>query len=173
MTFEELVKRLTPKLKRITYKLNVYFSYFNDEDLYQEALMQLWQDYSAGRLNDKTDSYILQGCFFHLKNYLRKNYARINATSLEENYADSEASDLSKVLCIKDRRFCLDEINSNLIVDKINHDGLTAREKEVFLLALRGFTTREIGNKIGISHVRVVKLKKRIKEKCQKYFDFI
>ena len=70
--FEVLIKRVSPTLKRITYRLNGHFSFFNDEDLFQEALIHLWEDYQKGKIQDKTDSYILQGCHFHLKNYLRK-----------------------------------------------------------------------------------------------------
>ena len=60
MSFEELLEKITPTLKRITYRLNGHFSFFNDEDLFQEALMHLWVEFQQGKLNDKTDSYILQ-----------------------------------------------------------------------------------------------------------------
>jgi RNA polymerase sigma factor (sigma-70 family) len=43
---------------------------------------------------------------------------------------------------------------------------LNEREKVVFRLYLDGLTTRDIGTRLGISHVMVVKIKKKIKEKC-------
>ena len=83
MCFEDLLKKISPVLKRITYRLNGHYAFFNDEDLYQEALIHLWQDYQGGKLQDKTDSYILQGCYFYLKNYLRKAKIKAGWISLE------------------------------------------------------------------------------------------
>jgi RNA polymerase sigma factor (sigma-70 family) len=172
MHFEEVVKRISPKLKGIAYKLNGRFSFFNEEDLYQEALIHLWLDFKQGKLSDKTDSYILQGCYFHIKNYIRKNYDRANLISLE-NMTNEEGKifDLDNILSLEGPDSCFELINCKMLIEKINNNGLTKREKEVFCLALEGLTTREIGSRLGISHVRVVKLKGRIKDKCRKYRD--
>lgn len=172
MSFENLIKRISPTLKRITYKLNGHFSFFNDEDLYQEALMHLWLDFQAGKLSDKTESYILQSCYFHLKNYIRKNYDKVNLISLENMLnAEGEAFDLDNILSLENPESSFEFINCKMIIEKINHNGLTKREKEVFCLALEGLTTRETGSRLGISHVRVVKLKAKIRDKCKKYVD--
>ena len=48
MTFEALLKKISPTLKRITYKLNGHCAYFNNDDLFQEAVLHLWQDYNKG-----------------------------------------------------------------------------------------------------------------------------
>lgn len=167
--FEDTVKRIAPVLKRITYRLNGHFSFFNEEDLFQEALLRLWQDFNYGKLNDKTDSYILQGCYFYLKNYLRKNYDKANLIRLD-NLREGEDSDLGEILSLKDPYPYFDAIHCKMLEEEIKNNGLTKREKEVFSLALEGLTTREIGNRLGISHVRVVKLRNKIKEKCKKRF---
>lgn len=134
--------------------------------------MHLWQDFRKGKLDDKTDSYILQGCYFHLKNYIRKNYDKAKLISLENmTNQEGELFDLDNILSLENRQACLDLINCKMLIEKINNNGLTKREKEVFCLALEGLTTREIGNKLGISHVRVVKLRSKIKDKCKKYTD--
>jgi RNA polymerase sigma factor (sigma-70 family) len=172
MCFEDLIKKFSLKLKRITYKLNGHFSFFNDEDLYQEALIHLWLDFKKGRLSDKTDSYILQGCYFHLKNYIRKNYDKANLISLENiTNEEGEVFALDNILSLENPHSCFEIINCKMLIEKINNNGLTEREKEVFCLALEGLTTREIGSKLGISHVRVVKLRAKIKDKCRKYKD--
>jgi len=171
MCFEELVKKLSPTLKRITYKLNGHFSSFNHEDLYQEALMHLWSEFSAGKLADKTDSYILQGCYFYLKNYIRKNYDKVFVLSLEQKLDSEEGKDLGEILPLKRADSCFEEVHSNIVIEQIMNNGLTSREKEVFILALEGLTAREIGGRLGISHVRVVKLRSSIKEKCSKHLD--
>jgi len=174
MPFESLIKRISPTLKRIAYKLNGRFSFFNEDDLYQEALIHLWLSFKQGRLSDKTDSYILQGCYFHLKNYIRKNYDKANLISLEKlANREGEDFDLDSVLNLKNTESCFDFVNCKMLVERINNNGLTKREKEVFCLALEGLTTREIGGRLGISHVRVVKLKSKIKDKSRKYVDFL
>jgi len=42
------------------------------------------------------------------------------------------------------------------------NNGFSKREKDVFGLLLEGYTVREAGGKLGISHVMVVKLKNKI-----------
>src|SRR3989338_8897915 len=98
MDFEVLVKKLSPTLKRITYKLNGHFTFFNDEDLFQEALIHLLQDFRAGRLQDKTDSYILQGCYFHLKNYIRKVNERPNVISFDASLGANDEATVKDIL---------------------------------------------------------------------------
>src|SRR3989338_3784826 len=166
-TFEGLVKKLSPTLKRITYKLNGHFSFFNDEDLFQEALLHLWLDFQAGKLDDKTDSYILQGCYFHLKNYLRKTQSKARLISLD-SFADEDNAALEEILSLDNKGSCFDYLDNKMLVEDIQNNGLTEREREVLSLCLEGMTVREIGERLGISHVRVVKLKNRIRAKCKK-----
>lgn len=166
MTFEELVKKISPTLKRITYRLNGHFSFFNDEDLYQEALVHLWLDFKEGKLQDKTDSYILQGCYFHLKNHLRKVRDKVRIVSMD-TLVDGEGADLEEILCLEHPRASFEELDSQMLSERIQNSGLTLREKEILSLCMEGMTVREIGRRLGISHVMVVKLKKKIQEKSQ------
>ncbi len=53
--FDDVLKRISPKLKRITKKLDGYYSFIDDDDLFQEALIYLWNNFNAGKLIDKTD----------------------------------------------------------------------------------------------------------------------
>ncbi|MCX5703357.1 MAG: hypothetical protein NT066_02530, partial [Candidatus Omnitrophica bacterium] len=125
MPFESLIKRISPTLKRITYKLNGHFSFFNDEDLYQEALIHLWQDFREGKLDDKTDSYILQGCHFHLKNYIRKNYDKAKLLSLENmTNEEGETFGLDNILSLENPQSCFEFINSKMLIEKFNNNGL-------------------------------------------------
>ena len=174
MGFECLLGRISHTLKRIAYKLGTRFCLFDNEDLYQEALVHLWLKFKEGELADKTDSYILQGCYFHLKNYMRKHYEKFNLVSLDKlPNAQGETMELDNILNLESRESASELINCNLLTERINNDGLTKREKEVFHLALEGLTAREIGARLGISHVRVIKLRSRIKEKSRKYVDFL
>ncbi|MEK6727819.1 MAG: sigma-70 family RNA polymerase sigma factor [Candidatus Omnitrophota bacterium] len=173
MTFEELVKKLTPKLKGITHKLNGRFTFFNDEDLFQEALINLWQDFRDGTLDDKTDSYILQGCYFHLKNYIRMQKLRTPLVSLEVAAGDEEGLSLKDTLWLQDERskYYFDYLNDKLLADAIHNNGFTKREKAVLIFCAEGLTTRAIGKRLGVSHVMVVKLISRIRGKCKKYLE--
>lgn len=170
-TFESLVKRISPTLKRITYRLNGHFSFFNDEDLFQEALIHLWVDFQENKLQDKTDSYILQGCHFHLKNYLRKVRPKMKTISLELLINDEEDRNSGEALLLegRDSQNAVDNLNNKLLVEAIRNNGFGRREKDILSFYSQGLTTRAIGQKLGISHVRVIKLMRRIKDKCRKY----
>ena len=98
VTFEQLVKRLSPKLKGISYKVHWAGYFFNNEDLYQEALLHLWKQYKAGTLSDKTDSYILQGCYFYLKNYMRTALDKVRPISLDEKASFEGESRIDSLL---------------------------------------------------------------------------
>ena len=117
MDFRELTSRISRKLKGIACKLNGHPSFLNEEDLYQEAMVHLWLDCQGGKLTDKTDSYILQSCYFHLKNYLRKNYDKARLVSLE-NSADEEGKELNldNILSLGRPESSFELINAKLLI---------------------------------------------------------
>ena len=163
--FEEMIGKLSPILRRITHKLNGHFTFFDDDDLFQEALEHLWIAYKDGNLSDKTDSYVLQGCYFHLKNYIRKAMDRAKLTSLNSVIGE-EGSTIEDLLMVEDHSI-VDAVDSAMLAERIHMSGLSKKEEEVLRLSLEEMTVREIGRKMGISHVMVIKLKKRVKIKCE------
>lgn len=163
--FEYLMKRLSPTLRRISHRLNGRFTFFNDDDLCQEALAHLWVLSQDGRLSDKTDSYILQGCYFHLKNYIRTHMDKVNMISMETPI-DEDGTMIKDLLASQDTSI-FDNIEENALREAVKENKLTAREKEVLDMSLSGLTTREMGSKLNISHVAVVKIRKKIKNKCR------
>ncbi len=166
MSFEILVKKLSPTLKRITGKLNGHFSFVDDQDLYQEALIHLWSHFKVGELDDKTDSYVLQGCYFHLKNYIRKTQDSAVLLSLN-SIPDEDGPRLEEMLTAK-ALASYDEAEGNLQIEAVAGSGITQREKDVLFFCLEGMTTREIGKKLGISHVSVIKIRNKIREKYER-----
>ena len=163
--FENRLKRLSPTLRRITHKLNGHFSFFDDDDLYQEALERLWVWSKNGEFSDTSDSYLLQGCYYHLKNYLRKTLDKNKLVSLS-SIIDEEGSTLEKFLAYEDKAPA-DSAAEVLLAGELASARLTGREKSVLKYSLDGLTIREIGSRLGVSHVMIVKLKKRIMIKCK------
>jgi RNA polymerase sigma factor (sigma-70 family) len=173
-TFETLLKDVSVTLRRISYRagMQARSPALQAEDLYQEAVLFLWNRYMQGAWEHKTRSYILQGCYFHLKNFLRTHMDKASLTSLEAcvGSGDTECS-LEDILSEKTVPSAFDTVNASLIIEAINNNGLTDREKQVFRLSLSGLTVREIGSRLGVSHVRVVKLRKTMQEKCRTHLD--
>jgi RNA polymerase sigma factor (sigma-70 family) len=172
MPYEKLLDKLSLVLKRITYKLSRQFLSFSAQDLFQEASLHLWQDFIEGKLNDKTDSYILQGCYFYLKNYIRKENLRYKLLSLEEACA-GEGANLEYFLEDEKAAGFFDSLNAKMVAENIRSNGLTSREKDILFLYADGLTTRDIGRRLGLSHVSIVKAMGKIREKCKKHVDEI
>jgi len=173
MTYDLLLKKIAPSLKRIAYKLSRKSPFCAYDDLYQEALIRLWENFSFGKLTDKTDSYILQGCYFHLKNYIRKNSNKAHIVSIDCGISDEDGYHglPEAVLDLRSADSLVDDTHCRMLIEQINNNGLTMQEKKVFNFALEGLTVREIGSRMGISHVRVVKLRHTIAAKCLKHFN--
>jgi len=173
MGFEELTKRLSFTVMRIAYKLNGRYRSFSHEDLYQEALLHLWNAFCAGKLVDKTDSYILQGCYFHLKNYIRKVNEKLNVISLDMPVGEEEETNLEAILNLGlgIQEDCRKGLHIKLLVESLQNNGFSPREKRILVFLKDGLTTREIGRRIGTSHVSVVKAIGRIKEKARQHLD--
>jgi RNA polymerase sigma factor (sigma-70 family) len=160
MGFGELYDRVSPRLKRIAGFYNGRGYTFDKDDLFQEMSGHLWNNFKDGAPEGLKDTYIIKGCEFHILNYMRKQREKIykvsleapineNGDTLKENIADGQES-LDK------------KVDKKMLVDYIMNNGFSKREKEVFGLLLEGYTVREAGKKIGISHVMVVKLKNRL-----------
>jgi RNA polymerase sigma factor (sigma-70 family) len=161
MSFDVVMKRISPTLRRITQKLNGHFTFMDHEDLFQESLLHLWADFQAGALNDKTDSYLLQGCYYHLKNYIRTVQDKAPLVSLG-SMVDEEAVRLEEILEAEDVA-AFDYVDGKMQVEALLESGITQRERDVLGLSMEGMTTREVGQKLGISHVAVVKFRNKLK----------
>lgn len=169
MNFEVLLKRLSPKLRRISRRLDGGHSFLNYDDLFQEAAVFLWEKWRINDVKDKTDSFLLQACFFHLKNYSRRICKKIdfNSVSLNEFIPGTEMT-FDELLISKEALNDFDSLDTKFIT-KALLGIISVRERKVFFLCSEGFTTREIGGELGISHVMVTKIKNRIRNKAKGY----
>ena len=82
-SFDTIVNALMPSIKKICTK-NRFLGCIDRDDLIQEALISLWKRFACGQLRDKTISYVLKGCYFHIQNYIRTHKVRCDIKSLDE-----------------------------------------------------------------------------------------
>ncbi|MDD5281500.1 MAG: sigma-70 family RNA polymerase sigma factor [Candidatus Omnitrophica bacterium] len=174
MSFEELHKKLSPTIKRIAYRLNGHYRSFNHDDLYQEATIHLWGSFLKGELGDKTDSYILQGCYFHLRNYIRKINERSNIVSIDAALNSNNEATVEDILgeywACDD---CRQELHNKFLAQSIRNNGFNPVEKRLLDYFSQGLTTRDIGKRMGVSHVTIVKMTQKIRVKSQRHLDKI
>ncbi len=161
----EIINRLRYQLKAIIRKLNIKYQYIDSDDLYQEALLYLWQQYNTGKLKNKNNSYILQGCYYYLKNHIRK-YVKFKDSQINYNYYNTEKSNKeigegNKLDYPEPTSYDLDEY---LYYDEFKRD-LSFKEKALLNLRFRGLSSREIGKELGISHTMVSRMRRKIIDK--------
>lgn len=171
MQFQELSRKLSPTIKRIAYKLNGRYRTFSHEDLYQEALMHLWSNFTSEKLRNKTDSYILQGCYFHLKNYIRKVNEKTDLSLDAITCPDYDNSSFKETVIDKYQEDFRDSLDTKLLAQKIKGNGFSPKEKIVLDALSNGLTTREIGKRLSVSHVMVVRIISKIRNKSRKYIE--
>ncbi|MBI4777746.1 sigma-70 family RNA polymerase sigma factor [Candidatus Desantisbacteria bacterium] len=166
MEFTELVKKFSPYLKRLSSKVAISSRVIGQDDLYQEMLYHLWEGWKRGEFEGKNDAYIRGGCYFHLKNYLRKNTEQVNVLSLDEPL-DEKGTTLENIIPDKTTSFDV-RVDDALFIQQMKNKELTRREQEVTELLAQGYTVRDIGKRLNISHVRVLKIKENIGSKFTK-----
>lgn len=162
MNFNVLLERVSPRLKSLSRYLSRTKSAngsFGAEDIYQEMCLRLWQRFENGIPLEFNDAYIIKGCEFHARNFLRKKTDRLKPKSLDEPINDTG-------LLLKDtltgsqshHNTCF----NNILIEEMKNKTANKKEKNVFDLLMQGHTVRSIGKNLGISHVMVVKYKNRI-----------
>jgi DNA-directed RNA polymerase specialized sigma24 family protein len=89
MRFAETVEKLETKLRKIAG--NVTHNRADQDDLLQEGWVYLWEN--RKKLEDKTISYILTGCYFRFIDYLKQG-SSIDSKSRENITGDSPKFDV-------------------------------------------------------------------------------
>lgn len=160
MSFYELYKKINPRLKKAARRHNRYGLFIDEDDLYQEMCMHLWNKYGDGMPPGVNEAYAVKGCEFHILNYLRTHRDKASLMSMEQPI--NENGDTVKEI-LPDRGESVDEtVDRDIKIQEIKGNGFSEKEKEVFGLLLEGKTIREAGQELGISHVMVMKHKKNL-----------
>lgn len=169
MEFEAVYKKFYLHIIRLVRKAGNYAGLLNEEDMIQEMSIHLWHGYKDGKFQDKTDSYVIQSLWFCLKNCRRKKMNRKLSVSLDEPVTD-EGLTLKDIVPDPSPLFT-ETLENEMFIEKIRNNGLTKREKEVFNYCLQGYNLREIGRKLGISHVGVFKIRESMRRKIRLEYE--
>ena len=125
-----------------------------------------------GKLSDKTDSYILQGCYFHLKNYIRKVNERSGIISVDASLSEDSDTTMGDFLGEHwSSADCRLELHNKLLIQSIRNNGFNPREKMLLEYFSQGLTTRDIGKRLKVSHVSVLKMMRKIRQKYLHHLD--
>ncbi|HAM38311.1 MAG TPA: hypothetical protein DCP53_02760 [Elusimicrobia bacterium] len=171
MNFNDIIELVKKELEQISLRYNNYSNYVDKNDLFSEMILHLWQEWKCKKFDNKTKSYIIQSCYFYLRNYLRINEDKYKILSLDDSVNDDG---LTVKDTISDNSVpMLDVVEYDMVFQKIVNNGLSRIEKEIYKLIYNEYTVREIGKKLNISHTMVVKHKKNILKKVSKYYDFL
>src|SRR3989339_718152 len=73
MNFNDIIELVKKELEQISLRYNNYSNYVDKNDLFSEMILHLWQEWKCKKFDNKTKSYIIQSCYFYLRNYLRIN----------------------------------------------------------------------------------------------------
>lgn len=158
MDFKILLERITPALKAIARK-NVLCGFHDADDLYQQMVMYLWGRFKDGIPIGMNKAYVIKACEFYLLNFLRKGRRAPFHYSLDAPVRDTN---MTLMDTLHDKRDTLSESESSINIDLIRDKSLTAKERRVLEMLLEGYTVREIADKMGISHVMIIKYKQKI-----------
>lgn len=161
--FRELVKKFSPWIKQLASKMPTFSQSIDKDDLYQEMLFHLWERWRKGEFEDKNDAYIKGSCWFHLKNYLRKFREKAKLVSLYEPLGENGIT--LEELIPDQKPLITQKWDDAIFIQQMKEKELTRREKEVAELLSQGYTLREIGKRLGVSHVMVLKIKEKIAKK--------
>lgn len=160
MDFRILLKKITPSLKYIARK-HLLYGFYDEEDLYQEMCLYLWQNYANGLPIGINEAYVIKACEFHIQNFLRKGRPKTSISSLEGLISKGSLT-LGEILEKTDPE---SQTDYKLTVDNIKSIGLSDKERIVVSCLLKGYTVREIAKEMSCSHVMVIKHKKNIIKK--------
>jgi RNA polymerase sigma factor (sigma-70 family) len=165
MYFRMLLERITPAMRYVARK-HLLRGFYTEEDLYQEMCLYLWQNYKEGLPIGFNDAYVIKACEFHIQNFLRKGRPKAILSSLDM-IISSKGYTLADILEDKKENIS-SSTETSLTIDELKNIGLSGKEQAVLSYLLKGYTVREIGKALDISHVMVMKHKKSMIKKWRK-----
>lgn len=139
----------------IVYKLvRVYaFNHHDQEDLFQEVVLQLWRSVPAFKGDAKESTYVYQVALFAAMAWSRKETKRTDQLSVSTELQEGQ---LFKPQPVQDPRL-------DWLYDRISE--MKTVDRSLFLLLLEGYSYREIAELMGLSESNVGSRLTRLKQK--------
>lgn len=175
MNFASVSSLIEPKLRQLAVKYHRIASNLDPDDLYEEMMAHLWELWCSGALEGKTESYIVQACYFHVRNYIRMAGRNRGVLSLDDTTpvlgeGGDEGLSLSEIVA-DGAPVPYEETEGRELFETIMNNGFKPIEKEIVRCLIEGFTVREIGGRLHMSHAMVVKHKKNIAERVTRKYS--
>jgi len=85
-----------------------------------------------------------------------------------ESPIDEDGTMLEEILASSRPSYEEEEIEERTLYEEACRAGLDKRQINIIRMSMDGLTVREIGQRLGISHVAIVKSRKKIMTKCGK-----
>lgn len=166
MNFDEILNRVEKRLHFLVNKYPLPIG-IGKEDLYQEAVGNLYDKFLKGECEGKNDTYLVNSCRFALNNYIRKkrkNNSKIKIILLGELGWEIDEK-FFDIIYTRGNGF---EYNEDIYIEEIvSVAKLDLKETEVLKLLFSGFTIRQCSKNLGVSHVTILKIKNRISKKIE------
>lgn len=170
MKFTETVEKLETKLRRIAG--DVTGNKADQDDLLQEGWLYLWKN--REKLENKTISYVLKGCYFRFIDYLKQgssidSKSRENVTVVSLYYISDEGQTPLMSIISSGAEDARDVLIARDLEEQIRNR-LNAKLKETCDLLLEGYTIGEIAKELNLTHEAVRLRVKKIRTIAKEYF---
>jgi len=170
MEFTETVEKLEANLRKIAG--DVTDNRADQDDLLQEGWLYLWKN--REKLENKTISYVLTGCYFRFIDYLKQgrsidSKSRENLTVISLHWTSDEGQE--PLICIIPSR--VEDATQTLIARDLRErirKHLNTKLKETYDLLLKGYTLGEIAKELNLTHEAIRLRLKKIRRIGKVYF---
>jgi len=103
-----------------------------------------------GASGARRTAYLLQGCYHHLRNELRLRRNKAKELSVED--IENAGGRFVEDAVLVDPCSLEEQVEARQLLTAVRAAGLTNKEEIVLSLSLDGWTVREIGERLGVSH---------------------
>jgi len=164
----ELLEKLEPKIRGIASVLTDNRE--DQKDLIQEMCLHIFERKKS--LKDKKEFYILRSCYFRAKHYVNQGKSidskwrrgiRVISLYYKDNNGEERMRDIPS-----DFPSPHNIVITRLMTEEIR-GLLSGRQREIFELLFKGYTSAEIAKTLKVTRAAVSKNLKKIREKVRKY----
>lgn len=172
--FEKIIKELKPNIEALANKY--YISGFEKEDIYQESYIGVLSALKYFDKNKNNNFYAFANLIIErriimlLKKSKRLNSISLNSSVSLDSNLNSKSSNSFIDFLESDKNLLEDLRNENLLNEKKDKlfKVLSKMEKNVFKLYIKGYSYKEIANKLNKTEKSIDNAVQRIRKKGEK-----